>query len=235
MDVRFFCLLTEEVCTIVANFEFVEYSKKETKIAKLTVQLKAYLPVGFERMVAELLLEYPIIFTITTPRSTKLGDYRRPQSGELKHRISVNGNLNSFSFLVTTLHEIAHLQAFVIHGNLIKPHGEEWKQTYRNLLWPAIQTGLLPKEIESALMKSLTNTKASSCSDTQLSRVLKQYDVTPTNEVSLEEIPKNATFVLQGKLFRKGDLRRTRFVCEEIHTKRKFLVHTLASVQYLDQ
>ncbi len=213
----------------------MEHSKKETKILKLAHQLKPYLPVGFERMVAELLLEHPIFFTITTPRSTKLGDYRAPLSGEKKHRISVNGNLNSYSFLVTTLHEIAHLQAFVTFGNKIKPHGEEWKQTYRNLLWPAIQTGLLPKEIETALMKSLTNTKASSCSDTQLSRVLKQYDSTPSNEVSLEEIPKNATFVLQGKLFRKGDLRRTRFVCEEIQTKRQFLVHTLASVQYLEK
>lgn len=197
---------------------------------QLSEQLKPYLPSGFELMVAKLLTGYPVKFSITNPRATKLGDYRAPAPGEKFHRITVNGNLNRYSFLITTLHEFAHLQAFVNFGYKIRPHGEEWKQTFRNLLWPAIQTGLLPKEIEAALMKSLTNTKASSCSDTNLSRVLRKYDKRPDHLLTLEELPTNSVFELQGKQFRKGETRRTRIMCEEIVSRKKYLIHSLATV-----
>jgi SprT protein len=204
------------------------------KQERLEQQLKAYLPEGFEAMVAELLLKYPVRFAIKAPRNTKLGDYRPPVGDEKHHRISVNGNLNRYSFLITTLHEFAHLEAFMRYGHRIKPHGEEWKQTYRNLLWPAITSGKLPKSIENALMKSLSNTKASSCSDTQLSRVLRQFDTQQDDTRTLEELPKNATFALQGRHFRKGDLRRTRFLCEELASRRNFLIHALATVQHIE-
>lgn len=207
---------------------------KSNKQIQFENQLKAYLPRGFEQMVAELLLRYPVRFSITNPRNSKLGDYRAPIQGEKFHRISVNGNLNPYSFLITTLHEFAHLETFILHEHRVKPHGEEWKESYRKLLWPAIQSKQLPQEIENALMKSLTNTKASSCSDTQLSRVLRQFDARPPHEVALEELPKNATFALQGRRFRKGELRRTRFLCEELSSKRIFLIHTLATVEQID-
>lgn len=194
-------------------------------------QLKPYLPNGFEEMVADLLITHAVRFKITTPRSTKLGDYRAPGSGEKHHQISVNGNLNVYNFLITTLHEFAHLRTFERFGWKVKPHGEEWKEEFRKLLWPAIQTNLLPKDIESALMRSLTNLKASSCTDTQLSRVLKSYDKPVDGAITLESLPKNATFVLQGKTFVKGDLRRTRYLCTELPTKRQFLIHALASVE----
>lgn len=200
------------------------------KQAQLERQLKSYLPEGFETMVAELLLQHPVRFAITAPRSTKLGDYRPPKATEKLHRISVNGNLNRYSFLITTLHEFAHLQTFEQYGHQIKPHGDEWKETYRKLLWPAITTGRLPKSVEAALMRSLSNTKASSCSDTHLSRALREFDVPSDGSRTLEELPKNATFTIQGRLFRKGDLRRTRYLCEELSSKRRFLIHALATV-----
>jgi SprT protein len=204
------------------------------KQERLEKQLRSYLPEGFEPMVATLLLKYPVRFAIKAPRNTKLGDYRPPIGDEKHHRISVNGNLNRYSFLITTLHEFAHLEAFLNYGHRIKPHGEEWKQTYRTLLWPAITSGKLPKVIENALMKSLSNTKASSCSDTQLSRVLRQFDPQQDDSLTLEELPKNATFALQGRHFRKGDLRRTRFLCEELSSRRNFLIHALATVQHIE-
>jgi SprT protein len=207
---------------------------KLTKKEKYIQQLKPYLPAGFEEMVSDLLLSHPVRFAITNPRATKLGDYRAPQQGETFHRISVNGNLNPYNFLITTLHEFAHLRVYLSFGFRIKPHGEEWKAEFRKLLWPAIQTGLLPKDIEVALMTSLTNMKASSCTDTQLSRVLRQYDKREGGEIILEEIPKNAIFVLQGKTFVKGELRRTRFLCTEVPSKRQFLIHSLATVQLLE-
>jgi len=217
-----------------SSISVILYTMEQSKQQRLEKQLRAYLPEGYEPMVAGLLVKYPVRFAITAPRSTKLGDYRPPFGAEKHHRISVNGDLNKYSFLITTLHEFAHLETFVRYGRKVKPHGEEWKQTYREMLWPAIASGNLPKPIEHALMKSLTNTKASSCSDTQLSRVLRQFDTKKDDALTLEELPKNATFALQGRHFRKGELRRTRFMCEEIASKRNFLIHALATVNHIE-
>ena len=196
---------------------------------KIAFQVKPYLPEGFENMIASLIIEYPVQFKIVNPRNTKLGDYRPAHAGK-PHRITVNGNLNKFSFLITTLHEFAHLHAHVNFGRTIKAHGEEWKMSYRKLLLPAIDSKLLPKDIENALVHSLVNTKASSCSDIQLSRVLKNYDKQIDDIYLLENIPLNTKFYLNDKLFIKGELRRKRFVCEEVATKKKYLVYAIAEV-----
>jgi predicted SprT family Zn-dependent metalloprotease len=67
------------------------------------------------------------------------------------HRISVNGNLNKFSFLITLLHELAHLLAFENYGNRIQAHGKEWKFVYSNLLKDFIDKKIFPPDVESAL------------------------------------------------------------------------------------
>jgi SprT protein len=196
---------------------------------KISSQLEKYLPQGFSSLIAELFIPVPVKFKIVNPRNTKLGDYRPAHNG-LPHRITVNGNLNPYSFLITTIHEFAHLQAHVKYGRNIQPHGVEWKTTYRSLLIPIIETKKLPKDIEIALMNSLINTKASSCSDIGLSRILKNYDKQNDDYVLLEQLPINSKFNLQGKLFVKGPLRRKRFICEEFQTKKKYLIYAIAEV-----
>lgn len=204
---------------------------KSEKFHKISKQVAPYLPDGFADMVTELLLKYPVKFTISKPRSTKLGDYRPPFGGSKYHEISVNGNTNKYQFLITTLHEFAHLITFVDFGARVKPHGEEWKKSFRDLLWPAIETGLLPKDIETGLMKSITGLKAATCSDVNLSRILRKYDETASDEVALESLLKNSTFVLQGRTFVKGEKRRTRFLCTEVNTQRQFVINSLALVK----
>lgn len=204
-------------------------SSAEDLKEKIAIQLEKYLPVGFSLSIAELFLPIPVKFKIVNPRNTKLGDYR-PANNGLPHRISINGNLNPYSFLITTIHEFAHLNAHVKYGSRIQPHGNEWKKTYRELLIPIIESKLLPQDIEIALMNSLVNTKASSCSDIGLSRVLKNYDKQKDDYVLLEQLAINTKFTLQGKLFIKGPLRRKRFICEEIQSKKKYLIYAIAEV-----
>lgn len=207
-------------------------NKSERK-ANFEAQFRKFLPPGFESMVVDLLFKYPVKFKVVPPRSTKLGDFRAGINGE-RHQITVNGDLNPYSFLVTTLHEFAHLETYEKFGRSVAPHGIEWKSEFRNLLVPALDTGLLPKDIEVALMQSLVNTKASSCSDIHLSRALRKYDEPKHGVVVLETLPKNTTFVLQGKVFTKGDLRRRRYVCSEHTSKKSYLVHALAEVCLLN-
>ncbi len=105
---------------------------------------RKFLPSGFEYIVTDLFMASPIKFKIVPGRKTKLGDFRMSFTGE-KPQITVNGDLNPYSFLITTLHEFAHLHTFQQYGNKVNPHGNEWKANFRKLLIPVIETGNIPK------------------------------------------------------------------------------------------
>jgi SprT protein len=205
-------------------------AKRFTKRDEVIRVFEKYLPQVFVDYVVQLYLSANVRFKIVGERKSKLGDFRAGRSGE-KHQITVNGTLNQYAFLITTLHEFAHLDTYNQYGFSVLPHGEEWKNAFRKLLIPVIDEKTLPKDIQNALVQSLISTKASSCSDHQLSRVLKAYDERKENMALLEELPNNTTFALNGKHFVKGPLRRKRFLCEEIHSKRKYLVNALAEVK----
>jgi len=204
-------------------------SNKRVKYSSI---LKKYVPLEYVDLVVDLLLKHRVVFKIVKPRKTKLGDFRAGIRNE-KHQITVNGDLNKYSFLITTLHEFAHLVTYDEYGRRAAPHGKEWKENFTKLLVPMIRVGHLPKPIESALMDSLVNVKASSCTDVNLQRVLLTFDERNDNLKTLESLEKNSIFELNGKLFEKGVLRRTRFMCKEQHGKRYFLVNRLAIVKEL--
>ena len=194
--------------------------------------LNRFAPEAFTAYLADLILAAKVTFKIVPGRSTKLGDFR-VKSNDEKPTITVNGDLNSYSFLITSIHELAHLQAFREHGWRIQAHGMEWKQAYRQLLEPILVSKNLPENLEKALWKNFTNTKASSCTDIQLSRTLKMYDKNPAT--TLEEIPHKSIFHLNGKSFEKGLLRRSRYLCTELKTGKPYLVHALATVQIIEK
>ena len=195
--------------------------------------LAKYLPEEFLDYVVDLLIKHPVRFKIVKPRKTKLGDFRHSDK-DGKPQITINGNLNKYAFLITTIHEFAHLVAFKQFGLRIVPHGNEWKSTYRELLRPVIESGQLPESLEIVLRKSLQNTKASSCTDQQLYRVLLTFDLPKDNHLTLEQLEKNSIFALNGRLFRKGHLRRTRYHCQELSTKKNYLISALALVEKQD-
>ena len=202
----------------------------QTKKEQYFKVLSKYVPSEFVDLTSDLLLKYPVVFKIVKPRKTKLGDFRAGMNNE-KHQITVNGDLNKYSFLITTLHEFAHLITYTTYGRKAAPHGEEWKANFRQLLLPIINSSALPKPIENALVNSLANVKASSCTDINLQRVLITFDEKIDDLTTLETLNKKSTFELNGKHFEKGILRRTRFLCMEKETKKNYLVNRLALVK----
>src|SRR6478735_4611130 len=91
--------------------------------------LSRYIPEASAQRMFDYLHKYKVHLTITKERRSILGDYRHATHYQ-NHRISINGNLNKFSFLITLIHEIAHLIAFEKYGLRIQPHGREWKFVY---------------------------------------------------------------------------------------------------------
>lgn len=202
----------------------------KTKRSQYESILTKYLPVDFVDMVVDLLLTHPVIFKVVKPRKTKLGDFRAKAKNE-KPQITINGDLNPYSFLITTIHEFAHLINFNVNGPYVGAHGKEWKSIYSKLILPVIESKKLPVDVEAALLNSLINVKASSCSDVNLNRTLIKYNNTQDDHVTLETINKNSTFALNGRVFRKGNLRRTRYYCIDIKSNKAYLVNGLAHVK----
>jgi SprT protein len=197
-------------------------------------QLESYLPPNTYDAVLQYLHQYKVHLTVARERKSILGDYRHRTHGKT-HRISVNGNLNTYSFLITLLHELAHLLTFEQYGNKVQSHGKEWKYIFGQLLHQFIQHQVFPSDIERALMQSLQNPAASSCADDALLRVLKGYDKEKENIVFVENLPAGAFFKTHdGKVFRKGEKMRKRFKCEEIATKRLYLFSPVYEVSPID-
>ena len=110
-------------------------------------------------------------FKISRSRSTKHGDYRHPYEGR-GHRISVNYNLNTYAFLVTTVHEFAHLLTWNEHKRKAKPHGTEWKANFKKMMRSFFDKNIFPPDVQKVINNYLEYPSAASCSDINLSRVL---------------------------------------------------------------
>ncbi|MBT8186739.1 MAG: SprT-like domain-containing protein [Croceitalea sp.] len=170
---------------------------------------------------------------VVNHRITRHGDYRRLPNG--LHQITVNASLNKYRFLITLVHEIAHLVAFEKYGRRIKPHGQEWKQTFQHLMVPFIRPDIFPSRLLPIIARHFKNPKASSSTDAHLSIALKAYDDTQHNENSyVFELPMGSTFrIYNGKLFQKGKKRTKRFECVEIATGKIYLFQPNAEVELI--
>lgn len=198
---------------------------------KIRLSFAKYVPTSFVDYVVDLLFTEKVHFKITKPRKTKQGDYRPPFGGK-KHRITVNGDLNTYAFLITTLHEFAHMYTYIKYGNNVKTHGKEWKHEFKKLLAPLLTSEEIPEDLKHVLKKSVVNLKASSCTDSDLYRVLKRYDENG-QQLLLENLKNNDTFQLGERIFKRGVLRRTRFLCKELTTGKLFLISRLAEVKHI--
>lgn len=185
--------------------------------------LDKYLPPNTFLPVAAYLQKYKVHLTVSRERKTILGNYRNAYNNH-SHRISVNGNLNTFSFLITLLHELAHLLTYEQYRNKVQPHGREWKTLYGQLLAQFIENKVFPADIENELVATLHNPGASSCSEEGLVRILRNYDPKKDNLTMIEAVAVSNLFKLKdGRVFKKGERLRKRYKCEEIATKRFFL------------
>jgi hypothetical protein len=177
----------------------------------------------------ELWREKPFRLKITKSRQTKIGDFTC-KHGAADLRITLNHDLNPFTFLITYIHEVAHLHVFLEFGNNVEPHGELWKKSFRKLLSPVLSADFFPEKILSPLIDHMQNPKASSFADIVLTKALRSFDENAHADIVLSDLPEGSTFQLNGRYFKKGKLRRTRVLCKEVNSKRQYLVPAEALV-----
>jgi len=190
-----------------------------------------YLPERSVPIIFELIKSNNVALKIVNERVTKHGDYRRTPNGE--HQITINANLNKYRFLMTLVHEVAHLIAIEKYGRAIKPHGVEWKHTYQQLMLPFINPSVFPNQLLPDIANHFKNPRASSDTDAKLSVLLKQFDE-KTDKNYIFEIPLGSTFrIHNGKIFKKGNRRVKRYECMELSSGRVYLFQPNAEIELL--
>ncbi len=197
--------------------------------------LEQYLPPQCAPVIARWIDHFQCQFKVSRTRNTKLGDYRPPFAGE-GHRISINYDLNAYAFLVTTVHEFAHLLTWNEHKRKAKPHGAEWKANFKRMMRPFFDKEVFPMDIQRAIVSYLENPAASSCSDLNLSRALKKYDLVQEHLSTVEALPLGSVFKFKdGRIFKKNAKVRKRYQCTEVSSGKLYLFNPLAEVELLEQ
>lgn len=194
--------------------------------------LLKYLPEHAVNLCFELIKANSVHLKIVNERQTRHGDYRKGLTG--KHEITVNANLNKYRFLITLVHEISHLVAFEKFGRNIKPHGNEWKITFQQLMVPFIRPEIFPHSVLPLVANHFRNPTASSDTDARLAFALKQFDERKQDVHYIHEVPSGSLFrIKNGRIFEKNGLRTKRYECVEVNTGRLFLFNANAEVEII--
>ncbi len=167
--------------------------------------------------------KHTIHITLTRERKTVLGDYRGPSETHPYHRITVNVNLNPYNFLITLVHEMAHMITHEHFQHKAAAHGREWKTQFRHMLMPYIGKKIFPADVEKALIKYMHNPSASTCTDQDLYKALYNYDIRePWHMLVCDLEPGHWFQTDDGRVFEKLEQLRTRSLCKEVGTRKKY-------------
>src|SRR5664280_2538961 len=161
-------------------------------MSKLPATLTGRIPDPALAYVNNKLAEHKVRLLITRNRKSKSGDYRAPFK-HLGHRISINGTLNPYAFLIVFLHEVAHLEVWNKHRNKVLPHGVEWQKTFSELASPLMNESVFPIDLLTELVPFFERPPASSSGAHPLARSLRRYDQNSEHIKTLEDIPVSYT------------------------------------------
>jgi SprT protein len=190
-----------------------------------------FIPDNSHPYINSLLDRYNFRLIINRERVTKLGDFRRDRNNNFT--ITINRNLNQYQFLITFIHELAHLKVAEEFPRSRKAHGQEWKEAFRTLMLPLLNTSVFPDLLLRVLAKHMRNPKAAAASDPKLWNALKAYDASAIGNSILDEVTNGNKFRFRKKIYQKIEKRRTRVLCKEIVSGKLYLIPAIADIEML--
>jgi hypothetical protein len=172
--------------------------------------------------------QHPFDFRLRKKRISKAGDFTCTQ-GRVP-RITVNHDLSIHEFLITYVHEVAHLRVHLLYGFNTEPHGSKWKKAFQELLAPVLTEEIFPEAVLAGLKEHMHNPMASTYSDSTLTKLLRTIDPKIKSVTLLSDLPEGSVFDFHGRWFKKGKLKRTRVLCFEVKSRKQYLVPADAPV-----
>jgi SprT protein len=178
--------------------------------------------------------KYDFTFKVTSARKSKYGDYSfNPKLNT--HTITVNGDLHPEAFLITFLHEVAHLQTYQQHGRKVLPHGNEWKTNFRLLLEPVLLPQIFSTDVLTALKVYSQRPRASTHAFSPLSEALQKLSNQDHKHGKLLiDVPFGQHFEFQNRTFIRGPLNRTRILCKEVSSQQFYTIPSRIIVKVND-
>lgn len=230
--------MIEAANSVIQSFKIITmalfplFSKKvdEVNATKLQAILEKHIPPTSLQYALSLWHEMTFSFTLSRSRNTCFGNYTY-KAGH--HKITVNNDLNQYAFLITYIHEIAHQRTFQQYQGKkrkILPHGKEWKASFQKLMLPLLSPQIFPESILQPLIAYMQNPAASSVSYLPLATALKNFDTYQEEGHTLIEISNKEYFEFRGKIYQKLENRRTRVLCLEIESQRRFTILGIVKV-----
>ncbi|BDD10352.1 hypothetical protein FUAX_27840 [Fulvitalea axinellae] len=196
--------------------------------------LNAHVPQPSVDYCVQFFSDNPFNFKITRKRLTKSGDYRYDPR-DSSHTITINGDLNPFAFLITFIHECAHLKVKKAFGNrLIKPHGKEWKSAFQELMLPLLNKETFPIDILRPLTNYMLNPKASTHSDHALSYALSKHNPEGPS-TTVRDIETGKLFRYESSVFEKMETRRTKALCRNVQNGKSYLFTLHAPIEPISE
>ena len=193
----------------------------------LADKIKSYIPEDAVATIVHWIIEFKIDLTITPERKSVFGDYHWPQKGK-GHRISVNGDLNPYAFLITLVHEVAHLTTWNKFRNKVSSHGNEWKSEYKILMEAFSGKRIFPLEVRNAFLQHLIAPSHTHCNDPHLMMTLNKYNAKPG--IYLGDLAEGTLFRFRNHIYKKGEKLRKRYQCEQLKTNRHFLFNPTVEI-----
>ena len=118
---------------------------------------------------------------------------------------------------------------------MIRPHGNEWKNTFKLMMLPFLNNLIFPDNILSKLAKYLKNPSATTDSNVDLVISLSRYDVKKDSNIFLFDILNDELFQHnENRIFKKIGKLRKRYICEEIETRKKYLFSPVSRVKKIN-
>jgi predicted SprT family Zn-dependent metalloprotease len=180
-----------------------------------------FLPNDFQQYILDEIKKEKIYFKLSSPRKSKLGDYRFFFQSE-RHAITINIDLSPIQFLITFVHELAHKKCYDLFKGRVASHGSEWKLIFSDLLIQCKNKVCLDQSQLSILHKCVENPRANSSNT----------DVVEQGDIVVSDLPLDTKFTLKnGRSFKVLNRRRTRFLCSDLKNGNLYAVSENAIVE----
>lgn len=188
--------------------------------------LEKYLPQNTLQYLKVWFADYHIHIKVTRNRDSKLGDYRKLP--DRSHEITINSTLAPQLFFFVLTHELAHLIAFEKYGRKIAPHGNEWKETFRQMLLQSLT--VYEENLRPVIIKFSKSPKANFMASPDL---VKYFHIENQDDkhVFIESLTKGDLFTYRNEKYLLEGLIKKNYLCKHLTTGRKYSFRPLARVE----
>lgn len=176
-----------------------------------------------------------VIFKHVRARSTKYGDFKYFRNNK-SPVISVNQNLSSDALTFILAHEISHFLVYKQNRHTSPPHGEKWKKVFGSVLNDLIFHSCFSEECAGELAWFALHPRATVPRNMKLHGFLFPFTDSHSGMVELDQLSEGTLFMIPGRknIYKKQEKRRTRYVCQCLGTKKRYLVSRNLKVNTLN-